>query len=172
MHPVTTVLAHAQVNDGAMGNCLLLQFWTHNAQSLGPLQPSPMVLALANSKICCPLNHWTSPCTTSTHTEHTTFEVYNNKGLYNILLGKPWLTQSHALHAYVSNMIHLLAQSPPTLLTNETTASSKQPQHHLELLLFLMDLVQDTCTMDLAPIQAISNICKVLASHPKCTLRI
>ena len=104
-----TVRATAQVDDGAMVNCLSKAKWRAYNVCLGTLLPSTTVIGVANNQRIPSMGRWRGTIRVGSVETESTFEVFECKGAFEVILGKPWLRQVKGTHEYETDTIRIPA---------------------------------------------------------------
>jgi hypothetical protein len=105
------VRATAQVDDGAMRNCIGRHVWHAYGHCLGELESSPTRIGVANGQEIISDSTWSGEVRIGGTTSHTHFEVFNCGQAFNVILGKLWLQEVRAVHDYASDTIRIPADS-------------------------------------------------------------
>ncbi|GAB1528281.1 hypothetical protein RhiTH_011473 [Rhizoctonia solani] len=106
------VKSRSTINAGSQANILDAALWAANKSSLGPLKPSQTLLQVADSKASQCLGQWTGQVELAGQAQWSSFEVFDSGGAFEVLLGKPWLTQAKATQSFINNMLHLPGLTP------------------------------------------------------------
>jgi hypothetical protein len=115
----------AQVDDGALRNCIGHHVWRAYGHCLGDLKPSSTYISVANGhEVRCD-GAWSGEVRIGGTTSFTHFEVFDCSHAFNIILGKPWLQEVHAVHDYATDTIQIPTTPANTTITNITDL--KQP---------------------------------------------
>jgi hypothetical protein len=124
-----TIRATAQVDDGAMVNCLSKAKWKAYNICLGALLPSTTVIGVANNQRIPSMGKWRGTIRVGGVETESTFEVFECQGAFEVILGKPWLRQVKATHEYETDTIRIpTADHDQTIiLTNEDTLRTTTP---------------------------------------------
>src|SRR6202050_649291 len=110
----------AQVDDGAMRNCIGRHVWSAYGHCLGELKPSPTYISVANGhEVRCD-GAWSGEIRIGGTTSFTHFEVFDCGYAFDIILGKPWLQEVHAVHDYATDTIQIPSTLANTTITNIT----------------------------------------------------
>ncbi|KZP33358.1 hypothetical protein FIBSPDRAFT_680313, partial [Athelia psychrophila] len=112
------VRATGQVDDGAMRNCISKQRWERYGHCLSPLEPSTTLISVANNQVITPLGRWFGTVRVGTVSAQSWFEVFDCKGAFDIILGKPWLQQVEAVHYYATDELVISHADTSETITN------------------------------------------------------
>jgi len=140
------VRATGQVDDGAMRNCISKTRWERYGHCLEPMEPSSTWIKVANDARIKSLGRWIGKVTVGGTEAESVFEVFDCKGAFDVILGKPWLRKVRAIHDYFTDIItigtdthqealvnSIPLQSPPSLMPIEITiATNEQVLEHPE----------------------------------------
>ncbi|KAJ7845863.1 hypothetical protein B0H14DRAFT_2227378, partial [Mycena olivaceomarginata] len=81
----------AQVDNGALRNCMSLAQWKQYGHLLGRVRPSKTRLSVANGRKFWPYGRWWGEVSVGGVSAFAWFEIFECDGAFDILLGKPWL---------------------------------------------------------------------------------
>ncbi|CAK5270808.1 unnamed protein product [Mycena citricolor] len=115
----STVRLTAQIDNGAMRNCISAERWTQYGQCLGRLAQSKTVLKVASGERITPKGRWWGQVSVGGVTTGAWFEVFQGGGAFDVILGKPWLHSVRAIHNYGNDEIRITAAGRETTLQNE-----------------------------------------------------
>ena len=136
------VRATAQVDDGAMRNCIGLHIWESYGHCLGPLSPTDTRVSVANNTEVSCTGAWSGDINLGGMKFHTHFVIFDCQGAFDIILGKPWLLEARAVHHYatdtitvstdtesavIGNVEHMDQQSPPQAITAKDPITPPTP---------------------------------------------
>ena len=110
----------AQVDDGAMRNCIGLHVWNSYGHCLGTLTPTKLRVSIANNNTIPCKGLWSGEVSIGGTKSHTHFAVFNCKGAFDVILGKPWLKEVDAVYYYKTDTITINTG------TNQTTIDNKE----------------------------------------------
>lgn len=99
------VRATGQIDDGAMRNCISLSRWEHYRHCLDTLSKSKTIISMANTEEIESKGTWTEVVQVGGTSAISHFEVFDCKGAFDVILGKPWLKAVRAQHNYVTDKI-------------------------------------------------------------------
>ena len=85
------VRATGQVDDGAMRNCISKTRWDRYGHCLEPMEPSGTWIKVANDARIKSLGRWTGKVKVGGIEAESSFKVFDCKGAFDVILGKPWL---------------------------------------------------------------------------------
>jgi hypothetical protein len=112
------VRATAQVDDGAMRNCIGHHIWHSYGHCLRELKPSVTQISVASGhEVPCD-GTWSGEVWIGGTTSFTHFEVFDCGYAFNIILGKPWLQEVRAIHNYATDTIRIPMELSHTTITN------------------------------------------------------
>ncbi|QRW20470.1 Retrovirus-related Pol polyprotein from transposon opus [Rhizoctonia solani] len=106
------VKSRSTIDAGSQANVLDAALWAANKSSLGPLKPSQTLLQVADGKASRCLGQWTGQVKLAGQAQWSSFEVFDLGGAFEVLLGKPWLTQAKATQSFINNTLHLPGLTP------------------------------------------------------------
>ena len=121
------VRATGQVDDGAMRNCISKICWERYGHCLKPMEPSPTWIKVANDERIKSIGQWTGKVTVGGTEAESAFEVFDCKGAFDVILGKPWLRKVRAIHDYVTDTITI---GPNQLCSTSTTTILNAYRHN------------------------------------------
>ncbi|KAJ6610726.1 hypothetical protein B0H10DRAFT_1666559, partial [Mycena sp. CBHHK59/15] len=108
----------AQVDNGAMANCISLERWSTYGHCLSPLGPSTQALGVANGGRVWPEGRWYGAVAVGGVQAMGWFEVFQSNGAFDVILGKPWLHSVRAIHSYETDEISINAAGQRAILKN------------------------------------------------------
>jgi hypothetical protein len=89
------VRATAQVDDGAMQNCIGQHIWESYSHCLGPLSTTDTRISVANNAEIQCTGSWTGDVSLGGMKFQTHFMIFDCQGAFDIILGKPWFKAEH-----------------------------------------------------------------------------
>ena len=113
------VRATAQVDDGAMRNCIGLHVWHSYGHCLGTLMPTTLRVSVANSNTIPCAGLWSGEVKIRGTSSFTHFVVFECGGAFDVILGKPWLHEVNAIHDYRTDTITISTNTSQTTIENE-----------------------------------------------------
>ncbi|KAG1768236.1 hypothetical protein EV702DRAFT_1203320 [Suillus placidus] len=108
----------ANVDDGAMVNAIDSKMFKRASDRLRRLIPSNCTLRMANGALVPSQGIWKGTLKWGSAFVLTSFEVFDSRGIWNMLIGKPLLEQISAVHDYALDQITLPLSSGPVIITN------------------------------------------------------
>ncbi|KAJ6506516.1 hypothetical protein C8R45DRAFT_773390, partial [Mycena sanguinolenta] len=114
----TKVRLTAQVDNGAMWNCISLARWKTYGHCLDRAIPSKTRLGVASGNKITPFGRWWGEVSVGGVSASAWFEIFECGNAFDILLGKPWLHSVRASHNYETDEISIHSQGKKTLLAN------------------------------------------------------
>jgi len=99
------VRATGQVDDGAMRNCMSKTRWEHYGHCLELIEPSSTWIKVANDARIKSLGRWTGNVKVGGIQAESSFEIFDCKNAFDVILGKPWLKKVRAIHDYSTDTI-------------------------------------------------------------------
>ncbi|KAJ6460267.1 hypothetical protein C8R45DRAFT_842852, partial [Mycena sanguinolenta] len=117
-HGGALVRLTAQVDNGAMRNCISLMQWKKYGHCLGQAAPSKTRLGVASGGKIWPYGRWWGEVSVGGVSAAAWFEIFECNGAFDALLGKPWLHSVRASHNYETDEIHICARGHETVLRN------------------------------------------------------
>lgn len=119
------IRATGQVDDGAMRNCISTERWNRYAHCMTSLSPSKIRIGVANGGKVKPLGRWYGEIKVGGIAASDWFEVFDCKGAFDVILGKPWLQKVKGVHDYETDEIHIQMGEQHMVLENEETNPEK-----------------------------------------------
>jgi hypothetical protein len=114
----TVVRATGQIDDGAMRNCISLDRWEKYGHCLDTLSKSGIVISVANAVTVESRGTWTGTVQVGDTGALSRFEVFDCKGAFDVILGKPWLREVRAQHDYVTDKIIIGEEGRQEVISN------------------------------------------------------
>jgi hypothetical protein len=114
----TVVRATGQVDDGAMRNCIALERWEKYGHCLDTLTKSKTIISVVNATEIKSRGTWTGIVQVGDTGAESCFEVFDCKGAFDVILGKPWLTEVRAQHDYVTDKITIGKEGQQEIISN------------------------------------------------------
>jgi hypothetical protein len=123
------VRATAQVDDGAMRNCIGLHIWNSYGHCLGTLTPTTLRVSVANNQSIVCAGLWSGEVNIGGTKSYTHFVVFDCGKAFDVILGKPWLREVDAIHHYKTDTITIGPDSSSTTINNveHTTVTNPAP---------------------------------------------
>ena len=112
------VRATAQVDNGAMRNCVGLHIWESYGHCLGSLSPTNTRVNVANNTEIQCAGSWTGDVNLGGLKFRTHFVIFDCKGAFDVILGKPWLHEARAVHHYTTDTIVISTDADSTVIDN------------------------------------------------------
>jgi hypothetical protein len=113
-----TVRATAQVDNGALWNCIGLHVWESYGHCLGPLSPSNTYISVANNQQIPCIGMWSGNISLGGLTFYTYFLIFDCQGAFDVILGKPWLHEACAIHHYATDTIIISTDTETAVIGN------------------------------------------------------
>lgn len=101
------VVARGTVDAGSQANVIDAALWAAHERSLGPLKASKTLLRVADGKASRCLGRWEGMIRMDEVQRRTSFEVFDSGGAFEVLLGKPWLTETKAVQSFEDDCLRL-----------------------------------------------------------------
>jgi hypothetical protein len=114
----TIVRATGQIDDGAMKNCISLARWERYGHCLNPLIKSSTIISVANSTEILSHGTWIGTVKVGGTGALSSFEIFDCKGAFDVILGKPWLRAVRAQHNYITDEITIGNEGEQEVITN------------------------------------------------------
>jgi hypothetical protein len=114
----TIVRATGQVDDGAMKNCISWKRWERYGHCLDALTESKIIVSVANATEIKSMGSWTGVVQVGETGASSSFEVFDCKDAFDVILGKPWLKDVRAQHDYVTDEITIGTAGKQEVITN------------------------------------------------------
>jgi hypothetical protein len=112
------VRATGQIDDGAMKNCISLEKWERYGHCLDVLRNSQTIISVTNSTEIESKGRWTGIVQVGEMGALSHFEVFDCKGAFDVILGKPWLRAVRAQHDYITDKITIGKEGEQEVITN------------------------------------------------------
>ncbi|KAJ7135941.1 hypothetical protein C8R44DRAFT_869633 [Mycena epipterygia] len=113
------VCATAQVDDGAMKNCISKKRWDAYGHCLTLLAPTATRIRVASGGRVTPMGKWWGEVEVGGVRVQAWFEVFECGGVFDVILGKPWLHAVRGIHDYDADRIHIRAGTMEAVIGNE-----------------------------------------------------
>jgi transposase InsO family protein len=114
----TVVRATGQIDDGAMKNCISLERWERYGHCLDALTESKTIISVANATEIESNGTWTGIVQVGETGALSCFEIFDCKGAFDVILGKPWLKAVRAQHDYTSDKITIGKEGKQEVIAN------------------------------------------------------
>ncbi|TFK64742.1 hypothetical protein BDN72DRAFT_740074, partial [Pluteus cervinus] len=101
------VIERAMFDDGAMVNAINHRFYQQHQTLFGCLKPSNKRLRMADGTITKPTGRWEGQINIRGITAVDSFEIFQSKDRWNVLIGKPLKTKLRAIHHYEKDEIQI-----------------------------------------------------------------
>ena len=124
-----SVQATDQVGDRAMRNCISKECWDQYSHCLPALHPSSTHIKVTNSTKLKLLGKWFGTIHVSGVSAASWFEVFDSHRAFDVILGKPWLTQVKATHNYGTDQLFITTNSTTDTLSNTWFELRSQNQY-------------------------------------------
>ncbi|KAJ6573709.1 hypothetical protein B0H10DRAFT_1891427, partial [Mycena sp. CBHHK59/15] len=102
---VVRVTAH--VDDGSSRNLISLARWKRYGHCLGNLLPATRRLSVADGKTIWPNGRCRGEVAVGGVRVLAWFDVFDCRGAFDVILGKPWLHSVRAIHNYENDEIQI-----------------------------------------------------------------
>ena len=122
------VRATGQVDDGAMRNCISLSRWEKYGHCLDNLSKSSTIISVANATEIRSIGTWTGMVQIGGTGALSCFEVFDCRGAFDVILGKPWLKAVRAQHDYVTDRITIEEVGRQEIISNILDTSEDELQ--------------------------------------------
>ena len=106
-------------DDGAMVNAVDLLVHQKSKHCLKPLEKSNHILRMADGQLVPSAGIWSSEVMVSSTTVEDAFEVFDSKGAWLALFGKPLLRKFKAIHEYEADIVKIPKNSNWIVLQNQ-----------------------------------------------------
>jgi hypothetical protein len=113
-----SVRATAQVDNGAMRNCIGLHIWKSYGHCLGELTPTKTKISVANNQRIVCVGQWTGEVYLGGTKSVTHFLVFDYRGAFDVILGKPWLHEVCTIHDYATDTIIINTDTSTVFIDN------------------------------------------------------
>jgi transposase InsO family protein len=114
----SVVRATGQIDDGAMRNCIAFDRWVKYGHCLDTLSTSNVIVSVANAAEIKSKGTWTGTVQVGGTGALSSFEVFDCKGAFDVILGKPWLKEVRAQHNYVTDKITIGKEGQQEVISN------------------------------------------------------
>ncbi|KAF8198661.1 hypothetical protein K438DRAFT_1583890, partial [Mycena galopus ATCC 62051] len=95
------------VDDGAMVSAIDSKVYERVKHRLAGLGRSARVLRMADGRLTPSIGTWTGDVTLGGKTHRGRFEIFDSRGAWALLFGKPLLEEFDAVHEYRPDKLHL-----------------------------------------------------------------
>ena len=112
------VRATGQIDYGAMRNCISLRRWERYRHCLDAITKSSTVISVANATEIESMGTWTGTVQVGGTGAWSSFEIFDCKNAFDVILGKPWLKAVRAQHDYVKDEIVIGVEGEQEVITN------------------------------------------------------
>ena len=106
-------------DDGAMVNAVDLSVYQKSEHRLKPLDKSNRILRMADGRLVPSAGIWNGEVTVGNITWGDTFEVFDSKGAWLALFGKPLLKKFKAIHDYDTDIVKIPKDGDWVVLRNQ-----------------------------------------------------
>ena len=106
-------------DDGAMVNAVDLSVYQKSEHCLKPLDKSNRILRMADGRLVPSAGIWNGEVTIGNITRGDTFEVFDSKGAWLALFGKPLLKKFKAIHDYDTDIVKIPKDGDWVVLRNQ-----------------------------------------------------
>ncbi|KAF8219273.1 hypothetical protein L208DRAFT_1341875, partial [Tricholoma matsutake] len=106
-------------DDGAMVNAVDLSVYQKSEHRLKPLDKSNRILQMADGRLVPSAGIWNGEVTIGNITRGDTFGVFDSKGAWLALFGKPLLKKFKAIHDYDTDIVKIPKDSDWVVLQNQ-----------------------------------------------------
>ena len=110
-----------------MRNCIGLHIWNSYGHCLGTLTPTTLSVSVANNHTIPCIGIWSGEVDIGGTSSRTYFAVFDCKGAFNVILGKPWLKEVDAIHYYKTDTITINTGTIQTTIGNEEQSTNDSP---------------------------------------------
>ena len=124
-----SIWATSEVDNGAMRNCVSKECWDQYVHFLSALHPLSTQITVTNGTKLKPLGKWFRTIHVSGVSTASWFEVFDSHRTFDIILGKPWLTQVKVTHDYSTDQLSITNNGTTEILLNEASmVQTKEPE--------------------------------------------
>ncbi|KAF8193987.1 hypothetical protein K438DRAFT_1588889, partial [Mycena galopus ATCC 62051] len=95
------------VDDGAMVSAIDSKVYEKVKHRLAALGKSARILRMADGRLTPSIGTWTGSVTLGGKTHRGRFEIFDSRGAWALLFGKPLLEQFDAVHKYGPDTLHI-----------------------------------------------------------------
>jgi hypothetical protein len=110
-----------------MRNCIGLHIWNSYGHCLGTLTPTTLNVSVANNQTIPCMGMWSGEVSIGGTNSRTHFAVFDCKGAFDVILGKPWLREVDAVHYYKTDTITINAGTTQTTIDNAEQNTNDSP---------------------------------------------
>ena len=112
-----------------MRNCISKERWDRYGHCLSALHPSSTHIKVANGTKLKPLGKWFGTIRVGGVSAASWFKVFDSHGAFDVILGKPWLTQVKATHDYDTDQLSTTNNGATDTLSNEASVvQTEEPE--------------------------------------------
>src|SRR6266481_2994278 len=115
----------AIIDRGTMKNTMCKRTWNTQQHRLRPLHPSRVTLSVADNHRIPSEGKWASVIEVAGTKTAQTLEVFDSKGAFQVILGKPWLRDVQAIHRYRMDQITIQVQELTVTINNDNEAKDE-----------------------------------------------
>src|SRR6266481_2554849 len=115
----------AIIDGGAMKNTMCKRTWNAQQHRLGPLHPSRVTLSMADNHCILSEGKWAGVIEVAGTKMAQALEVFDSKGAFQVILGKPWLRDIQAIHRYRTDQITNPVQELTVTINNNNEAKDE-----------------------------------------------
>ena len=104
-----------------MRNTLCTSKWHSQQHRLVPPSPSEVILSIVDNHCIPSQGRWTGIVNVAGTEALQSFEIFNSKGTFQAILGKPWLRYVKAMHKYTTDQIVIQTSGRTRTISNDDT---------------------------------------------------
>jgi hypothetical protein len=101
-----------------MRNCIGKHIWDSYGHCLGSLSPTDAYISVANNEHISCTGLWSGDISLARMKFHTHFSVFDCRGVFDVILGKPWLHEARAIHYYANDTLSISTDTNTTIIGN------------------------------------------------------
>ena len=109
----------AVIDGSVMRNIICTSKWCTQKHWLAPLTPSKVTLSVMDNHPIASEGRWMGTISVAEVETTQEFEVFNSNGVFQIILGKPWLSHVQAVHEYGTDLITIQKGGQTATFGNE-----------------------------------------------------
>jgi hypothetical protein len=121
------VRATAQIDNGAMRNCIGRHVWESYGHCLGTLILTTLKVSVANNQTIQCDGLWYGDVDIGGTKSKTYFVIFDCKGTFDVILGKPWLHEVKAVHDYATDTIIVKSGQTQVIVDNIENGKGPKP---------------------------------------------
>jgi hypothetical protein len=107
-----------QIDNGAMRNYIGKHIWDSYGHCFGSLSPTDAYISVTNNEHIPCTGLWSGDISLAGMKFHTHFFVFDCRGAFDVILGKPWLHKARTIHYYANDILSISTDTNTTVIGN------------------------------------------------------